>query len=66
MREGQEIEVHTRFDDSWCEGFEIAEVTADGVRVRRKSDGALLPGVTSRADVRPAAGHGSPLTPPAP
>jgi hypothetical protein len=53
MHEGQAVEVHTRFDDSWSEGFEIAEVTAEGFKVRRLSDGALLPGVTSPSDVRP-------------
>jgi hypothetical protein len=46
--------VHTRFDDSWSEGFEIAEVTGDGFRVRRLSDGTVLPGVTSASDVRPS------------
>jgi hypothetical protein len=53
MHEGQSVEVHTRFDDSWSEGFEIAEVTDAGYKVRRLSDGELLPGVTSDSDVRP-------------
>jgi hypothetical protein len=59
MQQGQQVEVHTRFDDSWCQGFEIAEVTSDGYRVRRKSDGSLLPGVTSSSDLRPV-GHDVP------
>ena len=54
MQVGDRVEVHTRFDGSWCDGFEIAEVAADGYRVRRVCDGALLPGFTSDADVRPA------------
>ena len=54
MHEGQAVEVHTRFDDSWSEGFEIAEIEAEGYRVRRLSDGSVLPGVTSRSDVRPS------------
>jgi hypothetical protein len=54
MHQGQSVEVHTRFDDSWSEGFEIAEITPDGFRVRRTSDGSLLPGVTSSSDLRPS------------
>ena len=53
MHEGQPVEVHTTFDDSWSPGFEIAEVMPEGFRVRRMSDGSLLPGVTSSSDVRP-------------
>ena len=56
MRVGQQVEVHTKFDDSWVTGFEIAEVVTEGYRVRRRSDGSLLPGVTGQADVRPAIG----------
>jgi hypothetical protein len=54
MDVGDPIEVHTRFNDSWVPGFEVAEVMNDGYRVRRLSDGAVLPGFTSEADLRPA------------
>ena len=54
MQVGDRVEVHTRFDGSWCGGFEIADLARDGYRVRRISDGALLPGYTSAADLRPA------------
>jgi hypothetical protein len=54
MRVGQPVEVHTKFDDSWSTGFEIAEVVTEGYKVRRQSDGSLLPGVTGEADLRPA------------
>jgi hypothetical protein len=51
---GDQVEVHTKFSDSWVGGFEIAEIVPDGYRVRRKSDGSLLPGYTSESDVRPS------------
>jgi len=50
---GDIIEVHTRFNDSWCAGFEIAEVFPIGYRVRRTHDQTLLPDETSDDDVRP-------------
>jgi hypothetical protein len=50
---GDQVEVHTTFDDSWSSGFEIAEVIPEGYRLRRQSDGSLLPGYTSESDVRP-------------
>jgi hypothetical protein len=49
---GDQIEVHTDFNDVWVPGFEIAEILPDGYRVRRESDDSLLPGHTSGADVR--------------
>ena len=53
--EGESVEVHTKYNDSWVGGFEIAEVLGDGrYRVRRTSDGSLLPNLTGDADVRPA------------
>jgi hypothetical protein len=51
---GEQVEVHTRYNDSWVGGFEIAEVVDGGYRVRRTSDGSLLPDLTSEADLRPA------------
>ena len=52
---GNQVDVHTRFSDSWVGGFEIAEIIAEGYRVRRKFDGSLLPDYTSRSDLRPSA-----------
>lgn len=47
MQVGQRVEVRNRFDQSWSRGFEIAEidVSSDGLRlrVRRRSDGQVLP-----------------------
>jgi len=54
MQVGAPVEVHTRFTDSWAPGFEIAEVVAEGYRLRRLSDGAMLPEATCEDDLRPA------------
>ena len=55
MDVGQEVEVHTTFDNSWAPGFEIAEVIDRGCyRVRRKSDGTVLPNVIAEYDLRVA------------
>ncbi len=56
MQIGEKVEVHTRFTDSWAQGFVIADVVGEGYRVRRLSDGAVLPGVTGENDLRPAEG----------
>ena len=53
MNVGDLVEVHTRFDDAWADGFEIAELVPEGYRLRRLTDRALLPGFTSEADIRP-------------
>jgi hypothetical protein len=40
---GTRVEVHTRYElGRWAPGFTIAEVLADGYRIRRTSDGAVL------------------------
>jgi hypothetical protein len=52
---GTRVEVRTRFDDSWGRGFEIAEVHDEGgprYRVRRRSDGSVLPTWFADDDVR--------------
>ena len=59
MGPGTRVEVRSRFDDSWVRGFEIAEVV-DGphFRLRRLSDGAVLPTDFREDDVRPEKRHG--------
>jgi len=59
MQVGQRVEVHNRFNDSWSQGFEVDGVTGEGYRLRRLSDGALLPILTSEADVRSASAPGA-------
>jgi hypothetical protein len=49
---GTRVEVRTGFDRSWSNGFEIAEVADIGYRVRRRSDGHVLPVPFPPVDVR--------------
>lgn len=52
MHVGDSVEVHKKFNDSWTTGFVIAQVTDNGYRVVRRSDGTMLPGFTGETDVR--------------
>lgn len=49
---GHRVEVRSRFDRSWARGFEIAEILPRGYRLRRLSDGVVLPADFSPDDVR--------------
>jgi hypothetical protein len=54
---GTRVEVRSRFDRAWARGFEVAEAVAvgdqdPGYRVRRRSDGSILPVVFSAEEVR--------------
>jgi hypothetical protein len=54
---GTRVEVRARFDERWSRGFEISEVVEcpDGVpayRVRRRSDGSILPTTFSDDELR--------------
>lgn len=40
---GTRVEVRIGFDQSWARDFEIAEDLGDGYRIRRRSDGSVLP-----------------------
>ena len=51
---GDPVELHSQFNDAWVGGFEIAQITPEGYRVRRMSDASLLPGYTSASDLRPS------------
>jgi hypothetical protein len=50
------VEVRSRFDRAWARGFEIAEqVAAEGApryRLRRRSDGSVLPALFGDDEVR--------------
>ena len=53
MKPGDHVEVRNNFDNEWSRGFEIVEVVFDdAVRIRRRSDGALLPVPFAVAEVR--------------
>lgn len=40
---GTKVEVRRRFDQHWAKGFEVADHADDGYRLRRLSDGEVLP-----------------------
>ena len=43
LEPGTRVDVRSRFDARWTHGFEVAEAVAGGYRIRRLSDGAVLP-----------------------
>jgi hypothetical protein len=49
---GTKVDVRNRFQGTWVRGFEVAEVTDDGYRIRRLSDGSVLGELFTRDDVR--------------
>jgi len=53
---GTRIEVRTRFDQHWARGFDVAEIVDAAAvpryRVRRRSDGSVLPVLFDDDDVR--------------
>lgn len=49
---GAKVEVRTDFDRSWTNGFTVEERTPTGYRVRRRSDGQVLPHIFPFDDVR--------------
>lgn len=61
MEPGTRVEVRSKFDRSWSRGFEVVEVVpepddpaldGEAYRVRRRSDGQILPVLFSEDDVR--------------
>jgi hypothetical protein len=49
---GTKVDVRNRYQGTWVRGFEVAEATPDGYRIRRLSDGSILGDLFSREDVR--------------
>lgn len=58
MKPGTHVEVRSRFEQRWSRGFEVAELVTDHddaaprYRVRRRSDGSLLPVLFDADDLR--------------
>lgn len=58
MQPGTRVEVRSRFDRRWARGFEVDAIVAEadkprpGYRIRRKSDGAVLPSLFVSDEVR--------------
>jgi len=51
---GTRVDVRTRYVGTWSHGFEVAEfIDGNGYRVRRVSDGSILPEPLSTEEVRP-------------
>ena len=50
---GTRVEVRSRFDRSWARGFIVEAATEAGYRLRRRSDGTVLPALFDLDDVRP-------------
>ena len=55
-RPGTPVEVHNRYTDGWSRGFAVAELSSDGYRLRRLSDGATLPVVFVPDEIRQSTG----------
>lgn len=49
---GSTVEVRRRFDQAWASGFEVVDTDIDGYRLRRRSDGAVLPVAFPATEVR--------------
>ena len=43
LEPGTRVDVRSRFDARWSHGFEVAEACPAGYRIRRLSDGTVLP-----------------------
>ncbi|HEX6312784.1 MAG TPA: hypothetical protein VF152_14305 [Acidimicrobiia bacterium] len=56
MNPGARVEVRSRFDQRWARGFELVEVVHDEgearYRIRRRSDGSVLPALFIDDDIR--------------
>jgi hypothetical protein len=56
MRSGTRVEVRSRFEMAWSRGFEVVEqVAADRglrYRLRRRSDGSILPVLFDETELR--------------
>ena len=49
---GMEVDVFSRFRETWVHGFEIAGVHGNSYSLRRRLDWAVLPGTFSADDIR--------------
>ena len=53
MRPGTRVEVRSRFEAAWSRGFEVAErVDESRYKLRRRSDGSILPVLFEEDDLR--------------
>ncbi len=57
MTPGTRVEVRSRFEQRWARGFEVVEILLGGdvaprYRIRRRSDGSVLPALFVDDEVR--------------
>jgi hypothetical protein len=55
MEPGTRVEVRNRYRHGWARGFEVAEVLDERTsrfRVRRRSDGSVIPAVFDAREIR--------------
>lgn len=57
VRPGTRVEVRSRFESKWSRGFEVADLVEEDAsgpvyKVRRRSDGSILPVTFAEADLR--------------
>jgi hypothetical protein len=50
---GTRVEVRSRFIGTWSRGFEIADHRQSSYRIKRLSDGSVMPDDFDPSDVRP-------------
>lgn len=55
LQPGDDVDVRNRFDGSWSSGFQVDDAAPHGYRLRRRSDGTLLPALFDTDDLRPSA-----------
>jgi hypothetical protein len=53
LPQGTPVQVRDRFEFAFRSGFEVSEATNAGYRLRRRSDGVVLPTEFAVKDVRP-------------
>ena len=58
---GTPVEVRNNFCSSWSRGFEVAETTTRGYRLRRQSDCYVLPAEFVTSEVRRLSDTQAPL-----
>ena len=56
MHEHESVEVRSSYEGDWTPGFDVVEEVPTGYRLRRVSDGSLLPGTFATEDVRAVEG----------
>lgn len=57
LRPGTPVEVRSSFDRRWTRGFRVESVDGGGYRLRRLSDGSVLPTVFSFDVIREDSGR---------